>query len=105
MIDYLKKGIIAVSLLLAATIVFGFVSCNPNIKAPSAVTVTQSRPLYTLSHYGGRLALYKRDFAMPVEIFDVYLDSLPTEEREAVKKGITAETDEQAQKLIEDYTS
>ncbi|MGN0571250.1 MAG: hypothetical protein ACI4K9_03620 [Candidatus Fimenecus sp.] len=64
-----------------------------------------SVPKYTFSVYQGRLALYERGFAMPVEIFDVYLDTLPQEEQEKIKTGICAESDAEIQKIIEDYTS
>lgn len=62
-------------------------------------------PKYTFSAYQGKLALYERGFAMPVEIFDVYLDSLPRDEQEKIVNGIFAETDAEIQKIIEDYTS
>ena len=42
---------------------------------------------------------------MPVEIYDVYLEMLPAEEQQKVIDGIPAQTDEEIQKIIEDYTS
>ena len=62
-------------------------------------------PKYTFTVYQDKLALYERGYAMPVEIFDVYLDTLPKEEQEKIKAGICAESDAEIQKIIEDYTS
>ena len=75
---------------------------RPNA-APKTTEV--STPLYTFSQYEGRLALYQRGYAMPVEIYDVYLDTFPEDEQARIKAGIPAESDAEIQKIIEDYTS
>ncbi len=74
-------------------------------KAPTPQTTEAPTPLYTFSQYQGRLALYQRGYAMPVEIYDVYLDSLPEEDRLQITEGISADSDAEIQKIIEDYTS
>ena len=66
---------------------------------------TTLAPLYTLTQYEGKLALFKRGYSMPVEIYDVYLSSLPDSERGKIESGITAQSDEEILKIIEDYTS
>lgn len=66
---------------------------------------TTLMPLYTLSEYDGKLALFKRGYSMPVEIYDVYLSSLPDSEQSKIKDGISAESDDEILKIIEDYTS
>ncbi len=43
--------------------------------------------------------------SVPKEIFEVYSDSLPESDREALKSGISARDDAELQRLIEDYTS
>ena len=53
----------------------------------------------------GKIALFKRGYSMPVEIFDVNTNSLPQSDRELIIVGVTAYSDEEAQKLVEDYTS
>ncbi len=84
----------------------GFLSLNAGEKdAPTAITTEPPQAQYTFSQYQGRLALYERGFSMPVEIYDVYLDSLPKEDRDLITAGINAETDAEIQKIIEDYTS
>ncbi len=61
--------------------------------------------LYTITDYNGKIALFKRGYSMPVEIFDVNTNSLPQSDRELILVGVTAYSDEEAQKLVEDYTS
>lgn len=61
--------------------------------------------LYTITDYNGKIALFKRRYSMPVEIFDVNTNSLPQSDRELIIVGVTAYSDEEAQKLVEDYTS
>ncbi len=84
----------------------GYFSLNAGENTVQTTTAAQEvQPQYTFSQYQGKLALYQRGYAMPVEIFDVYLDTLPEEERLLVTAGICAETDAEIQKIIEDYTS
>ena len=61
--------------------------------------------LYTITDYNGKIALFKRGYSMQVEIFDVNTNSLPQSDRELIIVGVTAYSDEEAQKLVEDYTS
>lgn len=68
-------------------------------------TATSAAPKYTFSAYQGKLALFENGYAMPVEIYDVYLDTLPPEEQTKIENGIFAESDVEIQKIIEDYTS
>lgn len=90
-------------LMIALT---GYLSLNAGENTVQTTTAVQEvQPQYTFSQYQGKLALYQRGYAMPVEIFDVYLDSLPAEERTLIAAGICAETDAEIQKIIEDYTS
>lgn len=90
-------------LMIALT---GYFSLNAREDAAQTTTTAQTpQPQYTFSQYQGKLALYQRGYAMPIEIFDVYLDSLPDDERSLIAAGICAETDAEIQKIIEDYTS
>lgn len=98
---------ILISLCAFAVIgIAGFGTLNAgNPTAPQAQTTEVPTPLYTFSQYQGKLALYQRGYAMPVEIYDVYLDSLPEEDRLQITQGISADSDAEIQKIIEDYTS
>lgn len=60
---------------------------------------------YTLSEYKGKIAVFKNQESVPIEIYDVYVTTLPQHDRILLEKGIHIETSEELQKLIEDYTS
>lgn len=98
---------ILISLCAFAVIgIAGFGTLNAGGQKASALQTTEAvTPLYTFSQYQGKLALYQRGYAMPVEIYDVYLDSLPEEDRLQITQGISADSDAEIQKIIEDYTS
>lgn len=108
--DEMRKTLqkcILISLCAFAVIgIAGFSSLNAGESKESTPQTTQTpSPLYTFSQYQGRLALYQKGYAMPVEIYDVYLDSLPEEDRLQITQGISADSDAEIQKIIEDYTS
>lgn len=102
----LLKGIATASVLLLAVFVATAFSLGAKYeKATPPPETTSPSPLYTLSQYDGKLALFKRGYSMPVEIYEVYLSSLPQDEQSKIKSGISAQTDEEILKIIEDYTS
>lgn len=59
---------------------------------------------YTLREYEGQIAIFSDDSEMPVKVFDTAVSALPKSDREQLKLGITVETPEELQKLIEDFT-
>ncbi len=60
---------------------------------------------YTLSEYKGKIAVFKNQESVPIDIYDVYVTTLPQHDRALLENGIHIETPEELQKLIEDYTS
>lgn len=60
---------------------------------------------YTLSEYKGKIAVFRNQESIPIDIYDVYVSTLPQHDRTLLEKGIHIETPEELQKLIEDYTS
>ena len=60
---------------------------------------------YTLSEYKGKIAVFKNQESVPIDIYDVYITTLPQNDRTLLEKGIHIETPEELQRLIEDYTS
>lgn len=106
MIRILLKCTAAVLIFLIAALTITFVSINSsNGTIREEKTTAANMNLYTLSDYKGRIALYKQGYAMPVEIYDIYVDSLPEEEQKKVETGINADTDAEILKIIEAYTS
>lgn len=90
-----------VMMFLAATLISG--------QKAGSLTVTQRETapevIYTLSDYNGKLALYRNTQPEPIEVYNIFTDSLPEEEYLRVSVGISATTEEALQKLIEAYTS
>lgn len=60
---------------------------------------------YTLKEYKNKIAVFEGASGTPTEVFDVYVDSLPVVDQKSIKKGIHADTKEELQTLIEDFTS
>ena len=101
----LKKCIAVTLVLLLSVIIFWVVTLTLDIKSGKPKESTTAAVKYTLGAYGGKLALFEDGFAMPVEIYDVLLSELPEAEQNKINNGIKAYSDEEALKLIEDYTS
>lgn len=73
-----------------------------------AVPAPQNKPLdvvYTLGVWEGNLAVFEGDGEFPVQLYDVSIASLPTEEQQRLKTGITVQSNGELQALLEDYTS
>ena len=60
---------------------------------------------YTVMEYEGKIAVFKNEENIPFEIFDSFAAVLPDTDRELLKNGIIANSTEELQKIIEDYTS
>lgn len=61
--------------------------------------------LYTLGVWEGQLAVFEGEAAFPQKLYDVPVSSLPPAEQEKLKKGISVDSAEALQVLLEDYTS
>lgn len=97
-------GVLCALVLVTLVTALALQAGDGNAQAATQVQKSAA-PKYVFSQYEGRLALYERGYAMPVEIYDVYLRNFPQDEQERITAGIPAETDEEIQKIIEDYTS
>lgn len=59
---------------------------------------------YTVREYEGQIAVFSEDSTMPVQVFDTSVSALPKSDRELLEVGITVDTPEELQKIIEDFT-
>ncbi len=66
---------------------------------------TQQQVVYTLRDYKGKIAVYKGTSAEPIEVFEIFSNSLPEEEYIKVMAGVRANSESELQMLIEAYTS
>lgn len=60
---------------------------------------------FILGEYDGRVAAFRSGCETPIQITDTAVASLPEEEAQMLRKGIPAATEEDLQRLIEDYCS
>ena len=67
--------------------------------------ITQAQTLYILSDYDGRLALFSSENQEPVTVYEIYTESLPYDDYILIKSGIKVKSEEELQRLIEDYLS
>ncbi len=79
------------------------------IYLPTKSTAPQNENLtvsdkYTVREYEGQIAVFSDDSELPVKVFDTSVANLPQCDRELLELGITVETPEELQKLIEDFT-
>ena len=89
---------LAVSLMLSAVILFVLF----RYVMPAEKT---TRPVaYTIGVWEGQVAVFEGDSAYPRQVFDVYVDALPPQQRQEVLDGVPAEDDSRLSVLLEDYT-
>lgn len=80
------------------------VSSNKVSRIKEETTVTE-KISYTLREYNGKIALFTGENTKPDVIYDIFTASLPEVDSNALKQGITVQTEKEAQKIIEEYTS
>ncbi len=101
----LKKCIAVTVIAIMCVILFSVLTLTLDIQSGKPDETESNTPKYTLASFEGKLALFEEGYAMPVEIYDVLLSELPEDEQQRISNGIKAYTDEEALKIIEDYTS
>ena len=60
---------------------------------------------YIISVYDGKIAVFTQSDKLPIEVYDVYVSTLPEKDQKALQKGIKVEGKIKLKYLIEDYTS
>ncbi len=101
-----KVKIAVFSFICIFTLTFLFISA---ILRTSKITDQDSdtdvKSYYTVAEYQGKIAVFKNGGSIPFEIYDSYVETLPDHDRELLKNGIRADSTDELQKIIEDYTS
>ena len=62
-------------------------------------------PARRLGEWKGQLALFEEGTAEPIEVYEVSVLTLPTEEQKRIREGITVENEDILAELLENYTS
>lgn len=99
------KNIIYICLGLTAVLMLCLIPAKTTEKSGENTTVqmtVQSR--YTVREYEGQIGIFAEGGEMPVQVFDTAVFLLPESDRKLLEKGITVDTPEELQKIIEDFT-
>lgn len=79
---------------------------NINLTATSEkANVNKHQSGYYLGEYEGKLATFSTESDEPLEVFDVFVSSLPEDDIKKICDGIYASNEDELQRLIEDFTS
>lgn len=82
-----------------------FVTLNNDLDGKVIENPYLASDYYTVAEYQGKIAVFKNNENVPIDIYDTYVSTLPQHDRTLLEEGIRIETTEELQKLIEDYTS
>ncbi|MBR4092684.1 MAG: hypothetical protein IKK32_05765 [Oscillospiraceae bacterium] len=97
----------SLALLSLATMTISVMTDNDNTetKVINAETVITEKRYYILKEYNGKIASFYYDDERPIDVFDVSVNSFGEYDKQALYKGIIADSEEELNRLIEDYTS
>ena len=101
----MKKHIIVITVIIilcTISIISSFLKIKP-ISATTKEITESSNYEYTIKDYKGRIAIFKYGKELPLEIFDIYTDSLPKTDSMRIEEGIDITDEKELQKIIEDY--
>lgn len=100
----MKKFLIpvAICLLVAPFIIYN----NNNYKqCEKEIIIETKTTYYVIKEYKGRIALFVNNNELPKETYEIFTSSLPSEDAEKIRKGITVTNENDLQRILEDYTS
>ena len=60
---------------------------------------------YVIGVYDEKIAVFAQGDSVPIEVYDVYVSTLPESDQKALKKGVEVFGKAKLKFLIEDYTS
>lgn len=95
--------ILAVTLILGA-ILIAFWSINRS-KSSNGVAANVSESEYVIGVYQEKIAVFAQGDKIPIEVYDVYVSTLPEKDRQDLYKGVKVLSKAELKLKIEDYTS
>lgn len=101
----LTLGSVALLSLVSMTISVMIGNSEVESEVINAETLVTEERYYILKEYNGKIASFYYDDENPIDVFDVYVNSFGEYDKEALCKGIIAYSEEELNRLIEDYTS
>lgn len=100
--NHIKKFVLpllCVILLIFTVVIFS------NIFSKSNAVETNVDSTYKIGVYNEKIAIFSQGDKIPMEVFDVYISTLPKKDQNDLKKGIVVKSKIELKRLIEDYTS
>lgn len=101
----MKKHIVTIVLILLTSLIFSVSTISKaTVSEQPQVTEKQEHKHYILTEYGGRIALFEENNSIPIEVFDVFVASMPEKDAKEISDGISVNY-EDIPDLIEEYLS
>lgn len=104
-IAVLTLGSLALLSLATMTISVMMDGDKKETEVVKAETVISEERRYILKEYNGKIASFYYNSEEPIDVFDVSVNSFGEYDKQELYKGIVAYSEEELNRLIEDYTS
>lgn len=101
----MKKHIVIISTIIAMSLITTTYALKSSTDTKSGENQLTRTPLYTVSEFNGRLAVFEYNSEIPVEIYDIYINTLPDLDYKKIQEGITVYSSESLNIIINEYTS
>ena len=102
-----NKKFIFIAIWVLSIIICAFFSLfNPIVNTlEGKQTQVEQTDRYIIGVYDEKVAVFTQGDAVPIEIYDVYISTLPERDQKTLEKGIEVKGKIELRRLIEDYTS
>lgn len=71
---------------------------------PSSSQGESTQPSYLVKAYQGKVAVFRFGEEVPLEVRDSHVDQFPEADRDLLKQGIPVHSEEELQRILEDYS-
>lgn len=91
------------ALIILLSGLFAFFKQYDNVS--NKIAQTYQNDNYVLGVYQEKIAVFTQGDSVPIEIFDVYVSTLPKADQKTLRKGIAVKGKSELKRIVEDYTS
>ena len=98
-----RSVVLALAIALALAAIILFVLFRWVLPGEGPFNGTQE-PAYVIGDWQGQVAVFEGRQAYPMQVFDVYVGTLPATQRQQVLDGVPVHDGEQLWQVLEDYT-
>ena len=107
MINYVKKNIVFTCFIITFLVGYFLFDITTSNKIPQAelINTQKTNYKYILSDHNGYIALFDTTKQEPIEVYNILTESLPLKDINKIKNGIYANSIDELNILIEEYTS